>query len=386
MAHSPADKRRVFLAYRTVFTGPSAHIRKSKKVREVIQQHKNSFQVLIKDVGFDNVLDILKTLLDQRVFESELKAKIVFPELFLSTPARDVQRNASENDAVRSVAEVLEELSSASERGEPCNDNTNDNVPRESVAAINLSLYPSYLPYSIQHLILTTVQRQLEDCCYDFTAKWLPSLLKDNKWDCAEAVELTKWTRTLAKHCGKLPAGAFASNQEAPLNETFSSTNVLRHTAVHRIPTTAQGIHKMIQFALRLANTLNDHSRAADLENLCLEIGSRIRDMELNKNFLENRLDEQLQTINRQRAELDKKEQESIAAMLKENQENKLLIGSFLEDAVNSTFGKPMIGSVQLPTMAEGAHESNGIVEDDEHDKIEGARLSNGDIDTGKSA
>jgi hypothetical protein len=41
-----------------------------------------------------------------------------------------------------------------------------------------------------------------------------------------------------------------------------------------------------------LVKTLGDHSRAVELENLNLEIGSRSRDMELNKNFLENRLDE----------------------------------------------------------------------------------------------
>jgi hypothetical protein len=64
----------------------------------------------------------------------------------------------------------------------------------------------------------------------------------------------------------------------------------------------------MIQWASRLAQTLGDHSRAAELENLHLEIGSRIRDMELNKNFLENRLDEQLQVISEQCAELDRKE------------------------------------------------------------------------------
>ena len=84
-----------------------------------------------------------------------------------------------------------------------------------------------------------------------------------------------------------------------------------------------------------------DHSRAAELENLHLEIGSRIRDMELNKNFLENRLDEQLQAISEQRAELDRKEKEPIATMLQEDHENKLLIGSFLEDAVKTTFGRP---------------------------------------------
>jgi hypothetical protein len=128
MAHSAADARRVFLAYRTVFTGPHAQIRKSKKVREVIEQHKGSFQPLIKDFGFDKVADIVKALLDQRVFESELKAKIAFPELFQTSPARDVQRNESENDAARSVAEALEELTSASERGGFVDDRKDNNI------------------------------------------------------------------------------------------------------------------------------------------------------------------------------------------------------------------------------------------------------------------
>jgi len=35
-----------------------------------------------------------------------------------------------------------------------------------------------------------------------------------------------------------------------------------------------------------------DHPRAAHLERLYLEIESRLRDMEINKNFLKNRLDE----------------------------------------------------------------------------------------------
>jgi hypothetical protein len=42
----------------------------------------------------------------------------------------------------------------------------------------------------------------------------------------------------------------------------------------------------MIQSAAWLAQTLGDHSRAAELENLHLKIRSPIRDMELNKNFL----------------------------------------------------------------------------------------------------
>ena len=112
-----------------MFTGPHAQIRKSKKVREVIEQHKGSFEPLIKDFGFNKVVDIVKSLLDQRIFESELQAKIAFPELFQTSAARDVQRNTSENDAARSVAEALEELTSASERGGLGDDHEDDNIP-----------------------------------------------------------------------------------------------------------------------------------------------------------------------------------------------------------------------------------------------------------------
>ena len=128
----------------------------------------------------------------------------------------------------------------------------------------------------------------------------------------------------------------------------------------------------MIQSASRLARTLGDHSRAAELENLHLEIGSRIRDMELNKNFLENRLDEQLQAISEQRAELDRQEKEAVATMLQEDHENKLLIGSFLEDAVENIFGRPdEAGPVELTDMVNGAHESESKIGDEHEDAVE---------------
>jgi hypothetical protein len=47
--------------------------------------------------------------------------------------------------------------------------------------------------------------------------------------------------------------------------------------------TTVQGVYKIIQSALQLVYTLGDYSIAAGLENLHVEIGSLIRDMEPNK-------------------------------------------------------------------------------------------------------
>jgi hypothetical protein len=141
----------------------------------------------------------------------------------------------------------------------------------------------------------------------------------------------------------------------------------------------------MIQSASRLARTLGDHSRAVELENLHLELGSRIRDMELNKNFLENRLDEQLQAISEQRAELDRKEKEAIATMLQEDQENKLLIGSFLEGAVKIAFGRPVVGVVESMNIVNDAQESDGN-DENEHENMVEPGIVNGSTDAGKSS
>jgi uncharacterized coiled-coil protein SlyX len=93
-----------------------------------------------------------------------------------------------------------------------------------------------------------------------------------------------------------------------------------------------------------LQRPFGDHPLAAQLERLHLEIESRLRDMEINKNFLENRLDEQLRAISEQRADLDRMEQEAMAIMLKDDRENKILIGSFLEASCKEAIPSSSIG------------------------------------------
>jgi hypothetical protein len=98
---------------------------------------------------------------------------------------------------------------------------------------------------------------------------------------------------------GALEAEAFArvwhtlnaidDESKTSLEDVFFSTNILQHTAVHRLLTSAKGIHKMILSAARLAKTLGDQPPASQLARLHLEIENRLKDMEINKNFLENR-------------------------------------------------------------------------------------------------
>lgn len=186
---------------------------------------------------------------------------------------------------------------------------------------------------------MATVQRILEECCFDFTKKWLPSVVGGGGWDCAESVELTKWTRILAKRSGKLPAHAFAIHG-SELHDILLSTHRLRHTAVHRLPTTARGISKLIEAAKKCTEALQDSIRALQLDELHKEIDSKIKAMELNKNVLEDAVGHELEKIRRQREELERMEKDLIGNMKKEDLENTSLIGSLLEDSVRKIFSE----------------------------------------------
>jgi hypothetical protein len=131
----------------------------------------------------------------------------------------------------------------------------------------------------------------------------------------------------------KMPESAFKLHGES-LRKTLISVNQLRHTAIHRIPTTARGVCSLIQSAMEFTESLKDTARTAQLEELHDELDRKIKAMELNENILKTNLSNELQEIRRQREELDRNEKELIATGVRQDQENKSLIGLLLEDAI----------------------------------------------------
>jgi len=105
-------EQRVFLAYRAVFEGNNAQIRQPKAIKKLVSQHRTSAQTLLQSLGENQVIDTLKTLLERKVFQSELEAKLRFPKLFTISSSQSVQHIASEADAARSEAEALDDLTS----------------------------------------------------------------------------------------------------------------------------------------------------------------------------------------------------------------------------------------------------------------------------------
>ena len=111
MARNLPDERLVYLALRNIFKGADAQLRRPKKVRELIQKHQHCADVrdLLEEHNVDTVCSTAKILLDNQIFESTLKAKIRFPEVFEVSPAQSAEREASEAEAAKTEEDAIKD-------------------------------------------------------------------------------------------------------------------------------------------------------------------------------------------------------------------------------------------------------------------------------------
>ena len=103
------DQRLVYLHCSSVFKGDRAQIRKPKKVSEALSKHRQSIKTLTNEFPLDAIATVAKTLLDEKIFESEARAKLHFPELFQPSETQEAEREASEAEVARIEAEVVHE-------------------------------------------------------------------------------------------------------------------------------------------------------------------------------------------------------------------------------------------------------------------------------------
>ena len=202
------------------------------------------------------------------------------------------------------------------------------------------SLFPSYLSYAVQHKLLNAVQRVLEECCYDWAANWVPETLQDQRWDCAEAVELGTWSTVLPQAFDKIRARSTSLDDSEHLYDLLIATHPIRHAAVHRLPTHAKSLEEMLNSAISLVAVLQDGSRVSKMEAVLNDFHAKRQDMEFHKNHLENQLDLELKGIQEQRAALDKEEKEAKESMVTQDLENTRTISSLFERSIDVLLSK----------------------------------------------
>lgn len=97
----PPDERVAYLALKNIFKGNNAQARKKKTVSKLITQHEAQESVanLLREHNFDIICNLAVSLLSAEIFESTLKAKVRFPELFDASPTQSAEKEASEAEA-----------------------------------------------------------------------------------------------------------------------------------------------------------------------------------------------------------------------------------------------------------------------------------------------
>ena len=103
------DQRLVYLHCSSVFKGDRAQIQKLKKVTEVLSNYRQSIKTLTNEFSLDAIAPVAKALLDRKIFESEARAKLYFPELFQPSETQEAEREASEAEVARIEAETVQE-------------------------------------------------------------------------------------------------------------------------------------------------------------------------------------------------------------------------------------------------------------------------------------
>ena len=106
MTRNSPDERLVYLALKNTFDGAEAQVRRPRKIRELILKRQYAADIGSL-INIDNVCNVAKTLLEQQIFESTLKAKIRFPEVFEVSSAQSAERSASEAEAARTEADAI---------------------------------------------------------------------------------------------------------------------------------------------------------------------------------------------------------------------------------------------------------------------------------------
>lgn len=216
------------------------------------------------------------------------------------------------------------------------------------------SLYPVYLPSKTQHQILTKAQCILEECCFQFATTSLPEAISARGWEYSEAAELTKWIKLLQTHEEDISPSAVSMIPGRAWQEVLNATSRIRHSAVHRLHTSAKGIQNMIGDAHLLTTMLKDTTRTSLLERISQELASSIEEVEGRLVILEKDLSEELDLLAKRRAELDRLQDEAIHRIIHHNRENSRVIGLALGEGLKDLCSVNQTRSEKYVLSADG--------------------------------
>lgn len=103
--------------------------------------------------------------------------------------------------------------------------------------------------------------------------------MEARKWKEAESIELTEWTKRFLKYTKSLPPSAIKPVPGKSIAQVLFGTSPLRHSAVHRLPTSAAGILNMLSAAITFAEALQDSKQAEKVVEIRKQLEASIEEI-----------------------------------------------------------------------------------------------------------
>ncbi|EZG05410.1 hypothetical protein H106_05127 [Trichophyton rubrum CBS 735.88] len=343
------ERQRVFQAYRPLFAGESALIRKKKAIIKRIESLKCPDADLITDLGQDKIVNILQSLLTDDAFAAEPIANEPPSAVLLRQQTTRTGANAKIPDLSKSTEPSCDnrELDKIDRSGVIDNSAVDKDLENSSskyevasqVFSDDASTNLSHAPFQIQHLVLTKIQTLLEQACFDFASKWAPELISTEMWDCPEAIELSKWTLVLNKIIHKIPINAFNAEEYPNIRAILHSGYEIRNIAVHRKRVSLQKLEDITQAAVLFLRAIRDNNRELQLSSVHAVMSVFMWSLESRRQIIEARFREELEEIQRVRKTLDLREKEAEIAMRTANAKVNDLTKYMLEHSLQEIFG-----------------------------------------------
>ncbi|KAF4950598.1 hypothetical protein FSARC_13133 [Fusarium sarcochroum] len=296
-------------------------------------------QELASVYGDESFHRVVLKLLSEKVYESTSIASHRFPDLFEPSVVQSTARDELEAEAIRNEEATPEGIIQTQwtdcQGVFDCGGITEALGKSENGLELHFgssSSSPVYLPFPVEHQLMEKLQKTLELICYKYGTEALQDTLQERGWDCPQAAELSEWAGVLSRE------GISAKeNTRKPSKDFLRSIANIRHTAVHRLRTNSIGLERFLADAEDFAQMLGDTIQTGAISNLRSDASSVISELTQNKQLLQLQLEKTQVAIKQQRAELDRREQEAVDYMRKEDQKYQFLAGEKLRKALKRT-------------------------------------------------
>ncbi|CZT52731.1 uncharacterized protein RSE6_14092 [Rhynchosporium secalis] len=149
---------------------------------------------------------------------------------------------------------------------------------RESAETLSDDLAYDDLTYDQVASEVPPHEKLLEEVLFNWTKRWVPSVLEAMRWEYPESAEFNQWTKAWGGECRRMHYALIDSNagiQHNMLSDLVYSLHKLRNSAVHRHELRLAIVMGWMKSALQLTRSLGDRSQQRKMAEMEAALRSR---------------------------------------------------------------------------------------------------------------